>query len=112
MFPLFHVLADVCASPGAKVVEVRSSDPLTVDALAFRTVDGGLTVLLANVLPRPTTVELVGFPEGKRRVRRLNHDTYELACRQPEEFRERGDSEAITTIDLAPYEIVRLDGNP
>jgi hypothetical protein len=115
VFPLYHVLADVGAFAGGRVVPTASSNPLKVDGLAVR--KGGRTrVLLANMSPAPqqVAVENVSHPA---RVAYLDETTVEEAMRSPERFRAReGEplpiSEGALELNLLPYAVARIDSEP
>jgi hypothetical protein len=109
VFPLFHVLADVCGWRGSHSIGVRTSVPLAIDGFAVQTTDG-VAALIANLRPRPNRAELVGFPPGPYRLRRLNEESYDMACSQPDRFRTHAEISQIDQIELAPYEVIRLDG--
>jgi len=44
VFPLYHVLADLCEWRGSRVCSTTASQPLTVDALAVRDLNGSVTL--------------------------------------------------------------------
>ena len=70
VFPLYHVLADVAEFVGGDMVEVRSSDPLKVEAVLLQR-DGRQTLLLANLTPEPQSATMTGLVQAAR-LRRLN----------------------------------------
>jgi hypothetical protein len=109
VFPVYHVLADLCSWSGGRVVLTRSSDVLSVGSLAVRLPDGRLSGVVVNALPRHSRVRLAGFPDCSFRVRRLNEAEFDLATREPMRFREQGERASAPELELAPYEIVRLD---
>jgi hypothetical protein len=110
VFPLFHVLADVAELCGAEIVRCETNRPLEVAGFAVRRgADGGVTVLIANLTPRPQTLALSGLAE-RGRVRRLNADTAEGAMSDPKQFRDgAGQSSELGELNLDPYETVRID---
>ena len=49
------------------------------------------------------------MPNGKVTVRRLNEDSFAAACSEPESFRAARVEAAAGSLELAPYEVARLD---
>jgi hypothetical protein len=106
-FPLFHVLADASGLSGAEVLVVKSSRPLAVVGVAAR--QGNETSLLvANTTPTSLTVELAGVRDVAR-IRRLNVSTAHGAGREPLLFRAEAAAYQGGTLELGPYETVRID---
>jgi D-apionolactonase len=110
VFPLYHVIADVCEWRGYRVVESPVSDPLSVACLAVRLPTGSVAAVIGNALPRPNRVRLESFT-GAFRVRRLNEANCEQAISDPRTFRTTLEDTAADEIELAPYEVVRLDAS-
>ena len=100
VFPLYHVLADLGDLKGAELVECRSSDPLTVVGLAARR-DGRTSLLVANLKPEAQRFRLEGIG-GPATLRRLNESTVPGRS-DPEK------TEDFSTLELAPFETVRID---
>ncbi|HEU0243474.1 MAG TPA: hypothetical protein VFQ75_06170 [Candidatus Limnocylindrales bacterium] len=112
-FPLFHVLADAAGWAGATVRRTRSSRPLDTEALAAQDA-AGLHLLVANLRPAPTTVEVAGLEGRAAVVRTLDATTAPLATSDPAAFRAtRGvDREVVDgtlRLELAPYAVARVD---
>jgi hypothetical protein len=113
VFPLYHVLADVGEFAGGAVVPTRSTDTLTVEALALER-GGRRRVLLANLSGEPRRVEVLGLPATVALLR-LDETTAPRATEAPEVFRAEP-GEAIDApggrleVTLAPYAVVRIDG--
>jgi hypothetical protein len=112
VFPVYHVLRDLGEWKGADVLEVRSSDPLAVEALAVAEGDG-LHLLVANVTPRTQRAVVAPLARNEVRVRRLDEETAALAADEPEQFRGRG--ETLTApggelaLELPPFAVARVD---
>jgi D-apionolactonase len=100
VFPLYHVLADVCDLRGAEIVESAPDDPLSIASLAARRDDGGSTLLLANLGARPKAVRL-DPGTGPAVVTRLNERT------APRRNTER--VAGLTELAIGPFETVRID---
>ena len=110
VFPVYHVFADLGEWKDGRVASSRSSNPLAIETLAV-TSNGELHVLVANLTSHPQTVTIDGM-DGAITLRRLNAGTAELAAFDPASFRsqtERLTAGGAFTLDLAPFEIARLD---
>jgi hypothetical protein len=112
-FPALHVLADLGERRDDELVELESSDPLAVSALALRG-DGGLRMLLANHSPTGRAVRIDGVPTDGVRVRMLDETSAELAMDDPAGFRALVDVSHETgsgglSLELGPYAVVRIE---
>jgi hypothetical protein len=108
VFPVFHVLADLCAQAGERLSFCRSSAPRDVAAIASRR-----QVMLANLTDRGRTVRVRGFPwPDAVSLRRLSDATDATARCAPPAFRKHWDSAdcAGRSLDLllSPYEVATL----
>ena len=113
VFPLYHVLADICQLRGGHLIAVSQSNPKSLGALAVRGPLGGTHVLLANLEATRTAISLRGLPPGRTTTRRLSEESFELASTDPALFRAL--CEAVPDVDrleLEPYELLRVDVNP
>jgi hypothetical protein len=114
VFPVYHLFADVAEFRGGEAVLCSSSNPLKVQALAFRK-DGALRIILANVTAETQTVQLVpGAHTGAFQVKLLDAQSAEFAMSSPEAFRAAaGERIAIgeegTEVELPPLAMMRLD---
>jgi hypothetical protein len=110
VYPVYHVLADLCSWAGYRVAPSHVSDPLSAACMAALAPDGLLSAVVVNAHPRPNEVQLRGFPGGQLRIRRLNGDTLEQAMADPVTFREASEELLPSErIELSPFELVRLD---
>lgn len=111
VFPLYHVLADVGEFRDGQVVPTRSADPLRVESLLLTKGDRR-RMLVANLTEKPMLATISGLG-SEVQVRRLNADNARAAVLEPEQFRRqpptRSSAQPQAEIQLAPYEIVRLD---
>ncbi len=111
VFPLYHVFADLAEWPGAELLDCASSDPLAVTALAVRA--GALHLVLANMTPREQEVQVGRLDAPRAVLRRLDAETAPAAIANPDRFRAATESVApgsgTLTLQLAPFEIARLD---
>jgi hypothetical protein len=113
VFPLYHVLSDLCELAGGQVAEARSTGPLLGEALAIR-VDDVLAVLVANLTPARRRCRIASLPARSAAVRRLDEETFVHACTEPASFRATaeplGPSAAnALTLELAPFAYSRVD---
>ena len=114
VFPVYHLLRDVCELGGAPLLAC-SGDPLRAAAIAVGRGDR-TAVLVANLRPKPSAVE-VRLPRRLWRsdltIRRLNTMTAAAAMLSPEIFRGQAQAHtvhrALLHLDLLPYEYCRLD---
>jgi len=115
VFPLYHVLADLCESQAAEVVAVASTDPHSVEALALR--DGeSLRILLASLQPTEARCRIGTLPAGSASIRRLDEESFDAAAEDPLRFRASAEpvmvSDDVLELELAPYSFVRVDVVP
>jgi hypothetical protein len=112
IFPLYHVLADLCESREGEVIGVDSTSAFSVEALALR-VDSGLRLLLACLQPTDVRCRIGGLSGDRASVRRLDEHSFQTAAVDPARF--RADTEAvrvrrgIVELELAPFSTLRLD---
>jgi D-apionolactonase len=114
VFPVYHVLADVCEFRGAPLLAC-AGDPLRAAAIAVRR-GGRAAILVANLRPQPSAIELrLPRPLLGRgaTIRRLNTTTARAAMLTAGRFRSQTGAHPVdrTTLrlDLLPYEYSRLD---
>ena len=84
VFPVYHAFAMVADRSNGSVIKTHSSDPLTVEGLAFRK-DDCLTILIANLTPKEVIVDLKSM-RFEASVRYLTQNNVEFACAEPEIF--------------------------
>ena len=117
VFPVYHLLRDVCEFAGAPLLAC-SGDPLRAAAIAVRR-DDRSAILVANLRPEPSAIE-VWLPSQLRRsgvtIRRLNTMTATAAMLSPESFRSHVQAQPVhrstLRLDLLPHEYSRLDLGP
>jgi hypothetical protein len=115
-YPVLHVLADIAERRDDALVEIESSDPLAVSALALSG-DRGLRVLVANHGSLPRAVRLEGLNRDRVRVRMLDETSAELAMDDPSAFRATVEvsheaSGGELSLQLGAYAVARVDGDP
>jgi hypothetical protein len=117
VFPVYHLLRDLCEFGGAPLLGC-AGDPLRAEAIAVRRGDR-MAILVANLRPEPSPIE-VALPrqllQGEVTIRRLNTRTAAAAMLSPESFRGQPQAQAVRgatlRLDLLPYEYSRLDLGP
>jgi D-apionolactonase len=114
VFPVYHVLCDICEMLPGIIRMTKSTRPLTVSALCM--VRGrSARILIGNLTWEPQEVLLRKIGTTQVWIKRLNEDVAEDAMFSPEKF--RGDSGTIRSLDnsgdlelsLLPYEVARVD---
>jgi D-apionolactonase len=109
VFPLYHVLADLCEWRGSLIRSTSPSPSASVESLAVRDPDGITHFLIANPRPDPAEVIVRGLPPRLQRVRRLNESSFDAAGLDPHRFRTETERTRVETLELSGYEIVRVD---
>jgi hypothetical protein len=115
VFPLYHVLADAGEFAGAGVLPWTCGSERRLEGLGL-SLPGRTRILLANLTPQPQKIRLSCplLPDNVR-VKRLDETTAKAAMSTPDAFRnDPGEplSGRPLEIDLLPYALVRVDGNP
>jgi len=117
VFPIYHMLRDVCEFGGAPLLAC-SGDPLRAAAIAVRRGDRA-AILVANLRPESSAVEVRlprQLPRAGVTIRRLNAMTAAAAMLSPESFRSHVQAQPVHNstlrLDLLPYEYSRLDLGP
>lgn len=99
-FPIYHVLADVCAWRGAAILDCQASDQLAVVGFAVRAA-GRLKLLVANLEAAPKSVRIEGVA-GPARLQRLSDETAPGRSTHMQ-------VDEVSALELAPFEIIRID---
>ena len=102
--PVYSVVAGHMGLAGCRVRESRSSTPREVQALASSG-PAGPVVWLSNLTGEARTVRLDGV-DGAARMRVLDADNFEVACREPAMLPEEAASP--DGVVLAPYAVAAL----
>jgi hypothetical protein len=115
VFPLYHVLRDACELRAQSLLECSSDRPATCSAIAVKH-GGGVTVLVANLRPEPSTIELRlggADPAAAVAVRRMSTESAAMAMLSAERYRAQASEhhcrDGSLRLDLLPYEYTRLD---
>jgi hypothetical protein len=107
VFPVFHVIASMAAAAGRPRLEVTSTAPREVGAVAFRT-PAGIQLWLANLTGQDRAVELHGAA-AEADIRRLDESTFERCAAGLHGFDATATRAATQRIELLPYAVARLD---
>jgi D-apionolactonase len=117
VFPVYHMLRDVCEFGGTPLLAC-SGDPLRAAAIAVRR-GGRSAILVANLRPEPSAIEVRLSRQLRRSnvtIRRLNTKTATAAMLRPESFRSHAQPlpvhRSTVRLNLLPYEYSRLDLRP
>jgi hypothetical protein len=112
VYPVYHVLADLADFRGARTLELASSQPLRLDAIALA--DGHRRrILAANLEEKPVKARIDGLP-GPVEVKRMDDRSAMAAVSDAEVYRSQAGKPAETKagsleLEFAPFEIVRID---
>jgi D-apionolactonase len=107
VFPVYHVLAFLADRQGARAIETRSSDPVTVQALAFRT-PAGMKLLVANLTYEVQRVVVRGLARTRVGVTPLNEETVRTALTDPHRLAEHSSIQAVDkdlVLELRPLAV-------
>jgi D-apionolactonase len=111
VFPLYHVFADVADWKDGELLQARSNDPDTIAVLALQTNDS-THLLVANLTPRPASVEVGPLGAAEVHIRGLDEETAGLAMTDPKKFRGSFESHPVTdghlTLEMSPYAVIRV----
>jgi hypothetical protein len=108
VFPLYHVIADLCSLRGGSLLEVENLRPLELAALAVAQ-GTGTTLLVANLTADRQSV-VVADLSTTGTVRRLNAETAARASFEAAAFRRSGmPVPPGSELTLEPYESLRID---
>lgn len=108
VFPVYHLLADICELANAQALPTVSSEPLRVEALALETTNQR-RLLLANLTNHPQTITLDEWGEDGT-VWVLDDRNYVQAALSPEDYRQyRGAALDNQPLTLLPYALACID---
>ncbi|MBI1277487.1 MAG: hypothetical protein GC179_05115 [Anaerolineaceae bacterium] len=85
VFPIYHVVADLCVMRGGDVIATESSAPLKVESL-FLQKGNEKRLLLANLNYEPHVVQVNGLG-GRIVIRELDEFSFEMASCLPQAYR-------------------------
>jgi hypothetical protein len=112
VFPIYHVLADLAGWRGAEVLEITVGAPDRLAALALRR-PSGLRLLVSNLTPERTSVDVSGLPPGAGLTRCLDSASAERAAVDPDGFRAATAPVEVADgplrIELGAYAVATID---
>lgn len=107
VYPLYHVVAGLAQASGAKRVAVRSADPSTIAALAYKA-NSGPVLWLANLSGAPRKIKVQGF-SGPAIHHAIDATSFARATADLGFLTKGGRPlKKVGTIELGPYAVVRL----
>lgn len=112
VYPLYHILADLCVKRGAALHQCVSQQALQVQSLALES-EGRIHLWIANLTPTRQQIRLITDGWAPSALRRLNSDTGRRLMRDPETYRteymanQEGGSKQFP-MTLIPFETVYL----
>jgi D-apionolactonase len=108
LYPLYHVLRGIAQAAGKPQLEITSSQPGAVQALAWQD-DGGPVLWLANLTGQEQSVEIAGFTAREARLMRLDRERFASATSGPDGLHRTATSAAAGPVDLGAYAVARLE---
>lgn len=106
ILPLYHIVAGIAAASGQMQIEVKSSAPLCVKALACGSRRGGVSLWLANMREQPRMIRLP--KDHSMLVRTLDLSTFERAASEPDFMSAPGEPLASGGLELGPYGVAHI----
>jgi D-apionolactonase len=107
VYPTYHVLAGLAPASGKKRIDVQSSPPSILAALAHRSEDGP-ELWLANLTSEPQKAKVSGF-SGAARMHRLSDSNFQTIITKPDYLSTAGEAlKKVSSIELGPYGVVRI----
>jgi hypothetical protein len=108
VYPLYHVVRGMAKAAGKPGLDITSSHPGAVQALAWRD-DGRSVVWLANLTGRQQSVALAGSPAGQIRVARLDTERFVTATSGPDGLPRTETAGAREPVCLDAYAVARVE---
>jgi hypothetical protein len=108
VYPVYHVLRGLAQGAGKAQLEVTSSHPGAVQALAWRN-DGRRVVWLANLTGCQHSVAIAGCPGGEARIARLDIERFITATSGPDGLARTETLGALGPVHLEAYAVARLE---
>lgn len=107
VYPVYHLIADLAASSGSKLLACKSSAEGSVASLAYRDTVG--TVLwLANLTPKPVSVRIKGFA-GPAELSTIDEGSFGKITTDANFLRKPGKRMAkVGSLTLRPYAVAQL----
>jgi D-apionolactonase len=108
VYPAFHVMAGLGRGGGHHLVEMKSSEPGKVAALAWR--EGARIVLwLANLTAEPLTIRMAGFEDARLKASVLDSSAFEKAAVSLDALEELRRPLEEAELNLDSYAVARVE---
>ncbi|MFW6077434.1 MAG: hypothetical protein ACOC71_06760 [Hyphomicrobiales bacterium] len=104
VYPIYHLMRGLADGAGARRVEMASSDPGQVAALAFAR-DGGTTLWLANLSADTRTVAIDG---ASGLCTKLELEDFDAASATPDWFERVPGQKMVDGLELGAYGLARI----
>ena len=107
IYPVYHLIADLAAASGSKLLAVNSTGDGTVASLAYGG-SGGMVLWLANLTPRAQTVRVKGLA-GAAKLTVIDEASFGKATTDAAFLKKSGKKLAkVGSVALKPYAVARL----
>jgi hypothetical protein len=107
VYPLYHVVADLAAASGGKLIAAKSAAPGKVAALAYRAKSGPV-LWLANLTGETQTAKVSGF-NGAALLHAIDESSFVAATQDGGYLGKGGKAlKKIGAVELAPYAVARI----
>jgi D-apionolactonase len=108
VYPAFHVMAGLGRGGGHPLVEMKSSEPGKVAALAWR--EGARIVLwFANLTGQPLTIRMAGFEDARLKASVLDSSAFEKAVVSLDALEELRRPLEEAELNLGAYAVARVE---
>jgi D-apionolactonase len=108
VYPLYHVLRGLAQGAGKPRLEIMSSHPGAVQALAWQD-DGGPVLWLANLTGQEQSVAIAGLPADEVRVAHLDLERFVAATSGPDGLARTETAASVGALVLGAYAVARLE---
>jgi hypothetical protein len=107
LYPVYHLLADLAAASGSRLIASKSADEGAVATLAYRG-NAGPILWLANLSANDTSIRIRGFI-GRTKLVMLDEGSFARATTDADFLKKAGKTlNKVAALSLRPYAIARL----
>jgi hypothetical protein len=107
VYPVYHLLADLAAASGRRLIAAKSGDDTTIASLAYRG-EAGPVLWLANLTAKPVTLRIRGFA-GRATLALLDEGSFTRAATDPDFLSKSAKKPAkVGALTLRAYGLARL----
>jgi hypothetical protein len=110
VYPVYHPVMAIAAANGAPALEVVSSEPKRVLALAYEQDGRRIALWLANLTAEPQPVRLSGELSSSSVLRCLDTAQFETATLDPARFEAGSEPLLDRSLTLGPYALAHIVG--